>query len=89
MTLTIDLTPTEEAQMRQMAAERGEDQARFVAAALRVGVAALAAQDLRGEDALDPDALAGIKEGLAQMDAGQGRPFAEFVAGVREARQSS
>lgn len=85
MTLTIDLTPTEEAQLRQIAAARGEDQARFAANALRVGVAALAAQEAENEDALDPDAVAGLKEGLAQMDAGQGRPFAEFVAEARAA----
>lgn len=89
MTLTIDLTPAKEAQLRQIAAARGEDQTRFVANALRVGVAALVAETAGNEAALDPDAVAGIQEGLAQMDAGQGRPFAEFVAEVRAARRSS
>ena len=84
MTLTVELTPTEEAQLRQMAAARGEDEAHFVTNALRIGVAALAE-----EDTLDPDAVAGIEEGLAQMDTGQGRPFTEFVAEVRAARQTA
>lgn len=34
---------------------------------------------------LDPDALAGIAEGLAQMDTRQGRPFVVFVAKARQA----
>jgi len=85
MTLTIEVTPEEEARLRQMAAARGEDQSYFVTHALRAGVAALAAQD---NDALDPDAVAGIQEGLMQMEAGQGRPFAEFAAEVRAARSA-
>lgn len=86
MTLTIEVTPEEEAHLRQMAAARGENQSHFISSALRAGVAALAAQE---DDTLDPDAVAGIAEGLAQMDAGQGRPFAEFVAEARAARQSA
>jgi len=88
MTLTIDLTPTEEAQLRRLAAARGENQTDFAAHALRLGVAALAGEAAETEDALDPEAVAGIREGLMQMDAGQGRPFAEFVAEVRAARQA-
>jgi hypothetical protein len=72
MTLTIDLTPTEEAQLRRLAAARGENQTDFAAHALRLGVAALAGEAAETEDALDPE----------------GRPFAEFVAEVRAARQA-
>ncbi len=86
MTVTIDLTPTEEAQLRLLAAARGENQTDFAAHALRIGVAALAGEAAETKDALDPDAVAGIQEGLMQMDAGQGRPFAEFAAEVRAAR---
>lgn len=56
MTLTIHLMPTEEAQMRQMALTRGEDLAHFAANALRIGMAALAAEDRGSEGALDPAA---------------------------------
>jgi len=85
MTLTIEVTPEEETRLRQMAAARGEDQSQFVTHALRTGVAALAAQD---SNTLDPEAVAGIREGLMQMDNSQGRPFAEFVAEVQAAREA-
>lgn len=68
--MTITLDPAVEGRLREEAAARGEEPGRYANVLL--------AQIL--DAALDPAAIEGIGEGLAQLDAGEGRPLSEFHA---------
>lgn len=75
MTITINLAPEVEAQLRDAAAQEGQD-AEAVAATLLAETLAWKAQE-RAE------AIAGIQRGLDAAAAGRVRPLGEFIAEER------